>query len=276
LVAQLSWKDARSTREAADILYRQYGGTETSYIGEKSPNYYNCLPKLARQFPDSRFIVLWRNPLDVICSIFFARQKDGFFRNRSLPLQSILGFEQMQVDVLALRELGVPLFELCYENLVDNPEVWLKSICAFLELPFDPSMLQLERADCSMFHSGEHHSKAKSGHVIRVKWPPDPSLKSNESKIRGYLSRWKRRFRDKLATQRYWSDAIGSVPKITLIRDRIEYAWVQFCLMRLTPLVRGLCPKPILQYYRSYRSKCIASSLRSVACQPHDGASKRL
>ena len=162
LSPQPSWKTIRSAREAATALYDLYGGGTAQYIGEKSPSYYNYLPQLARQFPDAKFIVIWRNPRNVISSIISAGKKHYFFSNSSLPLRAIVGFEQMQSDVLSMRAQGVPILDLCYEDLVENTETHLKAICDFLELPFDSRMLELDHADCSMFPPGLFPSKGPS------------------------------------------------------------------------------------------------------------------
>lgn len=261
LTLRPSWKEARSTREAANILYRQYGGAERRYIGEKSPSYHNCLPELARQFPEARFIVLWRNPQDVVSSLFSAARKEYFFRSKSLPLRAVLGLEKMQADVLALRNANVPVFDLCHEDLIENPEARLRSICTFLELPFDPRMLDLKKADCTMFPAGEHHEKAKGGQVLSGGVGKKHSPESFRRKVDGYLSRWKNRFGDQLATHRYWPEAAEVLPtSVELMWDRARYALALFYSERFTPFVYGVFPQPVLKAYRAFRRKSVVSS----------------
>jgi glycosyltransferase involved in cell wall biosynthesis len=270
-----SWKEVTTSKKAADLLYRQYGG-ERFYIGEKAPSYYNCIPELARQFPDARFIVIWRNPQDVLSSIVEAGKKHHFFSNSSLPNRSIIGFEKMQEAVLALRARGIPVHDLCFEDLAEHPETQLKSICKFLEIPFDPKMLELDQAECSMFPPGEIHTKAKSGRVIKPGQSQKAPQTPHQSKARAYLHRWKQRFGDRLATKLYWPEAAAEAPSAAeLMRDRLLYDFARFYSERFTPIIYGSFPLAWLQIYRVWRGKVFAPSsaggpgpLRSPATHP--------
>ncbi len=224
-----AWKNIRSAKEAAAALYAEYGGNEAQYVGEKSPSYYNCLPKLAREFPDARFIVIWRNPHSIISSILSAGKNHYFFSNGSLPLRALIGFEQMQQDVLALRAQGTPVFDLCYEDLADKTEPWLRSICDFLEIPFAPRMLELDHADCSMFPPGEHHAKVRSGLLKRSHRSGDAPEDPFQREIPFYLARWKELFGDRLATKRYWRSTDSKGPhSFEITRNKFRYRLAKF------------------------------------------------
>jgi glycosyltransferase involved in cell wall biosynthesis len=275
LAPQPSWKNIRSAKEAATALYRQYGGSERRYIGEKSPTYYNRLPALARQFPEARFIIIWRNPHNMISSIIAAKKKHYFFSNRSFPLRAIIGFEQMQADVLTLRARSVPVFDLCYESLVEDPETWLKSICDFLEIPFDPRMLELDHADCSMFPPGEHHAKAKSGHLSHFDRTGEVLADPIQQKIPRYLSRWKALFRDQLVTRRYWQQAEERKPgSFEVLLDRVNYHLARFYSEQFTPFIYGFFPLGSLRYYRAWRGKTFAPSSSSNVGVPREAADR--
>jgi len=269
LIPDPSWKNIHSATQAAEVLYRKYGGTEVRYIGEKAPSYYNCLPTIAREFPDARFIVIWREPHSTISSINAAGKSHYFFSNASLPLRALIGFERTQADVLALRARNVPVFDLCYEDLAENAEATLKSICHFLEIPFNSRMLELDRADFSMFPPGEHHAKAKSGHLtsqIRSREVPTDPI---QQKVPRYLSRWKQLFRDQLATKRYWPKAGGKEPGvIEAATDRIRYNLACFYAEQFTPFIYGFFPLTSLRRYRDWRGKTFAPSSSNIAGTP--------
>jgi glycosyltransferase involved in cell wall biosynthesis len=265
LAPQPSWKNIRSAKEAATALYREYAGGEARYIGEKSPSYYNCLPKLARQFPKAKFIVIWRNPHSTISSILAAGKNHYFFSNSSLPLRALIGFEQMQADVLALRARNVPVFDLCYEDLAENPEPWLKSICDFLEIPFTPRMLELDHADCSMFPPGEHHAKVRSGHLKRSDRSGETASNPIQQKIPRYLSRWKALFQDQLATKRYWRQTEDKKPSpFEMTQDRFHYQLARFYSEQFTPFIYGFFPLSSLRLYRAWRGKTFAPASSSL------------
>jgi len=246
-----SWSKVRNSHEAADILYRQFAGTQVRYIGEKSPTYYFRIPWLAQQFPNARFIVIWREPLGIITSILRTGKRDSFFRSKSLPLRTLTGFERMQADTLRLRAGGTPIYDLAYEDLIENPESVLRSICDFLELSFDPEMLDLSKADFSMFPPGEHHEKAKSGRLKREK-SSSSSLPAPVSLwINRYRSHWQKRFGDQLSTRRYWIETNEhpfSQKKIWW--DRVHSAISRFYAEQFVPGVYGLLPLSVLATYR--------------------------
>ena len=256
LSPQPSWNQAGPDRDRADFLYRGYAGPEPLYIGEKCPTYYNRLRLLARTYPQARFIIIWRNPRDTISSIFKAGKGSSFFSKRSLYIRSVLGLEKMQADALDLRRQGRAVFDLCYEDLIENQEVALRSICEFLEIPFDPVMLELGNADCSMLPPGEHHAKAKSGRVCPTVHSTEPSLQRIQPKIQRYLARWRERFQDQLDSKRYWSQAAKNAPgPIEILGDRLHYHWQCLLGERLTPFVYGLVPSGWLNRYRRARKK---------------------
>lgn len=269
LTPQPSWDKLHSAKEAATAFYSEYAGNEARYIGEKSPSYYNCLPKLARVFPDARFIVIWRNPHSTISSILAAGKKHYFFSNSSLPLRALIGFEQLQADVLALRARNIPVFDLCYEDLAENPETLLKSICHFLEIPFIPRMLELDHADYSMFPLGEHHAKVRSGHLESSDRSRETSGDPIQQKIPGYLSRWKALFRDQLATRRYWPQT-GEKPPLPfeVALDRFKYNLARFFSEQFTPFIYGFFPLSSLRVYRAWRGKTFAPASSSLTGVP--------
>jgi len=272
LAAPPSWKEIGSASEAATALYRQYGGPDAQYIGEKSPSYYNCLPSLAREFPDARFIIIWRNPHSVISSILQAGRNHYFFSNTSLPVRALVGFEQMQADVLALRARKVPVFDLCYEELAEQPEPLLRAICDFLEIEYTPRMLELDHADCSMFPPGEHHTKVKSGHLTRSDRSGDIALNPIQQEVPLYISRWQKLFRDQLATQKYWRRADEKPPRLFVVaQNRFKYAFSRFFSEQFTPFIYGFFPLNMLRLYRKWRGKNFApasSSLTGVSREP--------
>jgi hypothetical protein len=66
-------------KSAAEIVWRQYAG-EALY-GEKSPNYFDSLQWLAREFPDARFVVIWRDPADICRSPYWLSQTQARLRS---------------------------------------------------------------------------------------------------------------------------------------------------------------------------------------------------
>src|ERR1700676_1695534 len=76
--------DIRSTTEA---VCKQYAERKNPTIwGCKRPQYYACLPELAREFPNAKFIVIWRDPNAICSSIVRAAARSHYFPLPGLSL----------------------------------------------------------------------------------------------------------------------------------------------------------------------------------------------
>jgi hypothetical protein len=129
-------------------------------VGDKSPRYVRNLPILNELWPHARLIHLVRDGRDVALSVMSWRkvtERGGLVAN--LPT-----WEQDRTSTVALwwerrvglgREEGGPLGrdvyrEVRYEALVADPPAECKSLCAFLDVPYDDGMVRYhETADAS-------------------------------------------------------------------------------------------------------------------------------
>src|SRR5579863_9957208 len=84
-------------QEACHLAWNHYAGLAIG--GCKSPNYFDMLPRLAREFPDARFIVIWRNPIDICRSITRATDGDAFFAKRGMILRALHGCHELKRGV---------------------------------------------------------------------------------------------------------------------------------------------------------------------------------
>jgi len=127
-----------SFAEAVDAAYRAYARQHGKIRwGDKTPEYVDHLPLLAKLFPDARFVHLLRDGRDVALStldlgrLHTHAASAAFFWARHVrhawAISSSLGAERY--------------LELRYEDLVEEPERRLREVCEFLSLPFQPSML---------------------------------------------------------------------------------------------------------------------------------------
>ena len=105
---------------------------------EKSPQYAQHMLKLAALFPEARFIHLIRDGRD--CAYSFHR------RWRRSPELTITRWKQLlRTARIQGSGLGVMYMEVRYEDLTLAPEFWMRKICAFIDLPFEPAVLQSSR-----------------------------------------------------------------------------------------------------------------------------------
>jgi hypothetical protein len=105
--------------------------------GDKTPNYLTRMTHISQLLPEARFVHIIRDGRDVAVSV-----RPLFFS----PSSDIAGIAQdwvtrIRVARQAARKLPHYL-EVMYEELVREPETVLGRICAFLELPYESSMLR--------------------------------------------------------------------------------------------------------------------------------------
>jgi protein-tyrosine sulfotransferase len=176
---------------ATDAAYKQYASAKKATLwGCKSPSYYGSLPRLARQFPNARFIIVWRDIQSTCGAIRRAAQTTPWFGRPGIMRRALLGYRKLKRDSEKLRALGFRIHDLHYEELVKDPTTVMSGVCDFLGLSFEPSMASLAGADRSAIYQGAHHSQVRSEKIRPAKQTSDlpPSL---NQKIARYLSLWK-------------------------------------------------------------------------------------
>ncbi|HRZ42514.1 MAG TPA: sulfotransferase [Bacteroidales bacterium] len=108
------------------------------YFLDKTPRYYLIIPELIQCFPDAKFIILWRNPLAVLGSIINTWTKQDWYRLSEFKYDLLRAPELM---LQGKELLGDRAFHIQYEHMLTNPEVTFQDTCRFLEIPFEPSMI---------------------------------------------------------------------------------------------------------------------------------------
>lgn len=109
---------------------------------DKTPRYYHVLPFLNAAFPQARFIWLQRNPLAVAASFrrTWAIGTDVLTGARLTPHTFDLAFALRRL----MRGFSAPSplhIEVQFEQLVRQPDVEIRRLCAFLEVTVTDDML---------------------------------------------------------------------------------------------------------------------------------------
>jgi Sulfotransferase family len=110
-------------------------------FGDKTPRYVEHLSFLAQLFPHARFVHLVRDGRNVALSY-----ADVPFGPKTVARAASLWDRRVRKGI----EIGRKLehgryFELRYEDLVEEPEGELKSLCEFLDVAYEPAMLDYAR-----------------------------------------------------------------------------------------------------------------------------------
>ncbi len=185
-------KDFSSAFEAAHSGYAQRKGA--SIWGDKSPNYYDRLREMAESFPDARFIIVWRDPLETVNSILRAAQSgNSYFRRRGSALRGLIGCGVFKEQTDWLRANGRAVLEISYEDLVSETVAVLREVCRFLNIKYSDELATLEGADRSAIYAGQHHSLVKGNAIVAG---PRPMVVDTElrAKVDRYVRYWKQKY----------------------------------------------------------------------------------
>lgn len=132
----------------AETLLRQAtagAGTAPSVITDKLPENAVRLGLAARLFPNARVVHVRRHPLDAGVSNFFQRFSHGQGYSNRLDW---IGLRTRQIaDSMAAwkRAIDLPILDLSYERLVEDPEGQARRLLAFAGLDWTPDVLEPQR-----------------------------------------------------------------------------------------------------------------------------------
>jgi Sulfotransferase family len=245
-------RHSTSFRGICEAVWKQYAGPVIG--GEKSPNYFDILPKLAREFPNARFIVIWRNPADVCRSIVRA-SSDSFFGKSGMILRGLLGCRELKTGFDVLVAQGMPVHEVQYENLIEDPSQVMAGVCRFLGLPFDSRMANLRNADRSAIYNGEHHEMVKSESISPRARKEEVLPERVLRKIDRYIVAWHEQYGGTWPA-RPESDGRKPSPWFALEQmcDRLVYRSLR-SFDQAVVLLYSFAPLSLLKKYREMRGR---------------------
>jgi hypothetical protein len=123
--------------------YSLFPKEEILMIGDKNPVYSIYTKRFMKIFPDARFVCIIRDYRDNFVSM--RKLADLKLEAPSLVLQ-VYRWKYVARLFLACREKHPDRFHLIrYEDLVEKPETVMQDICAFLGLPYEPSVFDFHR-----------------------------------------------------------------------------------------------------------------------------------
>jgi hypothetical protein len=240
-------------RTGSMAVWKEYAGP--ALMGEKSPNYYDCLPSLSQRFPGARFIVIWRDLSDICRSMVRARAGSSFFSKPGILHRAVIGNYKLKLGRDALLRRNVPVHEIQYEEMIQDPGAVMSGVCQFLEIPFDPRMTSLQGFDPSAIYQGSHHDQVKGGKILRSKECPEVLAPRLRRKIQRYVRYWRGQ------TSGAWplyprreDDTSGSPGFFERFCDEILFRGLRL-LDRFTALVYCYAPFGLLRGYRSFKNQ---------------------
>jgi hypothetical protein len=138
-----------SFAQVVDAVYATYADAHgKARFGDKTPAYMQHLGLLDRVWPDAQYVHIVRDGRDAALSFVAMRRRPRFNWARPRGLGDFAC--QWDLEIGAARRFASTAargryLELRYEELVAEPERCLREICDFLELDFEPAMLEYHR-----------------------------------------------------------------------------------------------------------------------------------
>lgn len=154
-----NWKTLeRSLGSAINSVFRYFAAQDNKVRWcEKTPMHAMHITSIAKIFPNSKFIHVIRDGRD--CAASFHRRW-GYSSKRTISRwKKVIPIAQSQGNLIGDRYL-----EITYENLTENPELWMGTICDFLSAEFNEKVLYLSR---NQKHSGSSNQKIS---VNKERW----------------------------------------------------------------------------------------------------------
>jgi Sulfotransferase family len=109
--------------------------------GDKTPRYMRAMPRIERALPEARFIHLIRDGRDVALS-----QAERALDGPAPTITEVAERWRRRIETARIHSAELDDYlEVRYEDLVGDPEATLRTICEFLELPYDAAMLDYHR-----------------------------------------------------------------------------------------------------------------------------------
>lgn len=118
------------------LMSRRAAKEGKPYWGEKTPWYLLEIPLLHRLFPEARFIHIQRDGRDVALSVMPLRWGPNNAYSCARWWQ-----HHIRAWLQAKPILGSNALDVCYEELIYDPELHLRRICEFLNVSYEDGML---------------------------------------------------------------------------------------------------------------------------------------
>jgi hypothetical protein len=252
-------REVSGMREACEATWKLYA-PDAVIRGGKSPNYFDCLPRIAEEFPNAKFVVIWRDPADVCRSVVRARS-DSFFSKRGMMLRALLGCRDLKdgYDTLVAKQAQVCPVQ--YEDLVANPAAVMQRVCSFLDIEFDRRMVSLKDADRSAIYDAGHHEMVNSEKIVAGGKKPEVLPENIRRKVAGYIAHWKSESGG--CWPRYSESSNPSAGILFFFErwvDRVLYRGLR-AFDQLVALVYCYLPIGILRKYRASKGGAAAAAV---------------
>ncbi|MCW2989416.1 MAG: hypothetical protein JWM73_10 [Solirubrobacterales bacterium] len=162
------------------LLHRELDQRGKRFLVNKTPTDVFVTQRICECWPDARFIFLLRHPASIAASRARARPQDTAEQN--------LAMVRKYADALERARQTWPGLVVRYEDVTTDAEAELRRICTYLEVPFEPQMLEYENFDHGRYRVGlgDWTDKIRSG-VIQ---PAAPAPADVPQELQALCAAW--------------------------------------------------------------------------------------
>jgi Sulfotransferase family len=266
---------------AFSAVHKEFARRKGAAIwGDKSPNYYDRLQEMAEDFPDAKFIIVWRDPAGTANSILRAAQSgNSYFKRSGATLRGLIGYEGFKQQYDWLVAHNKPVYELSYEDLVTNTAGVMQGVCSFLGIPYTDDLASLQGSDRSAIFGGQHHALVKGDKIVAGP-RPDVVNDALRTKINQYVVFWRKRYAGSWPPFPAGGSEAAAANFLQRVRDKLSYRALQ-AVDAFTKFCFCLVPLSLLQAYRNrkYRPQPAPSAVKpplsvDLSPQPEPAAAK--
>lgn len=167
------------------LLYRQLVSSGKRLIVDKTPNNVFMWERLPEAWPKARFIFLLRHPAAIADSLYRATKNPEMDKSIARVLEYATALEAARQNLAGLT--------VKYEDFVADPTGVTATMCKFLDVAWEPAMLDYASVDHGRYVNrlGDWSAKIRSGEIYSdVALPADadvPSELLDISRRWGYL-----------------------------------------------------------------------------------------
>ena len=123
--------------------YSRFKKKKSSLFGDKNNYYISCLESLKSNFPDSKMLFIMRDGRDVACSYREVNLKciQSVYKPKLPKTISDIANEWSLNSKQILKFQTLNSLTVRYEDIVQEPKIYLNKICKFLDVDYSEQML---------------------------------------------------------------------------------------------------------------------------------------
>lgn len=181
---------------------------------DKTPRYYYIIDELMEYFPNSKVILLWRNPAAVLSSIINTWVTNDLYKLSDFKDDLLLAPKLM---IQAQTRYNDNIYSLKYESILKDPDKEIRNLCKHIGLEFEKGMVNY-------------------GNIQREKWKygDQESVYKFIKPEKSFISKWVESLKNP-QTWRLVDDYINILGKDIISKMGYDYNKIKTLLQKETP-----------------------------------------